>query len=204
MKQPYTTKHILSNDPATPYIYNTGAFFLLPLPPEDAADRKTIDTNPAKWYSIHRKLLIWLFLRDFLYYLSHFKIFMSDTLRKFLKKAVVITVLSTVYALWFWKDAGLSAGLLCANVLSVVGMVFFVYGLIGLVHNTHALGAFTYSFRYVVNMVRNARNRDDATDKEIISYPEFVASYVKWPDVHLAFIAAAILIVLSLVLWFLF
>ena len=128
---------------------------------------------------------------------------MNDTLRKFLKKATIVTVLSAAYALWFWKDAGLSAGLLCANVLSVIGMVFFVWGLLGLVHNTHAMAAFSYSFRYVMNMVRNLKNNDAATDEAIIEYHEYVSSYEKRGNVLWCFAAAAGFTVLSLVLWFL-
>ena len=126
---------------------------------------------------------------------------MSNYLRKFLKKAILITVVSACYALWLWRDAGFGVGRLCANVLSVVGMVFFIYGLIGLVHNTHALAAFSYSFRYVAHMVRNLRNRDAVTGKDIITYPDYVASYTKWKDVHLVFAAAAVFTVLSLVNW---
>ncbi len=129
---------------------------------------------------------------------------MGHTLRKFLKKAAVITLLSAGYALWLWRDSALDRALLTANVLSVVGMVFFVIGLFGLVHNTKALAAFTYSFRFVANMVRNARNRDAATDEEIISYPDYLAQKEKWPTVPLYLLAAALFTGLSLLIWAIF
>lgn len=129
---------------------------------------------------------------------------MSYTFRNFLKKAIVVTVLSAAYALWFWKDAGLGAGLLCANVLSVIGMVFFIWGLLGLVHNTHAMAAFSYSFRYVMNMVRNLKNHDDATDEPIIEYHEYVASYEKRDNVPWCFVVAVAFTAVSLAIWYLF
>lgn len=130
--------------------------------------------------------------------------FMSYDFRVFLKKSIVVTVLSAAYGLWFWRDAGLSAGLLCANVLSLVGLVFFVWALLGVVHNVHAMAAFSYSFRYVMNMVRNARNRDAATDENIIEYHEYVASYEKRKNVPWCFLAAAAFTALSLILWLIF
>lgn len=128
---------------------------------------------------------------------------MSYSFRKFLKKSVVVSSLAAGYALWLWwgKDLGLLR--LLANAFSVVGMVFFVWGLLGLVHNTHAMAAFSYSFRYVFNMVRNLKNRDDATDERIIEYHEYVAGYDKRDNVPWCFIAAAGFTVLSLALWFL-
>ncbi len=126
---------------------------------------------------------------------------MKYELRKFLKKAAVITLLSGGYSIWLWRDSVLPLPLLIANILSVIGMVFLVVGLFGLVHNTKALAAFTYSFRFVANMVRNARNRDAATDEEIISYPDYRDQSEKWPTVPYYLAAAALFIGLSLLIW---
>ena len=128
---------------------------------------------------------------------------MSYSFRTFLKKSVVVTILSAGYALWLWWDNHLGLLRLLSNPLSVVGMVFFVWGLLGLVHNTHAMAAFSYSFRYVMNMVRNLKNRDDATDERIIEYHEYVASYDTRDNLLWCFIAAAGFTVLSLALWLL-
>lgn len=128
---------------------------------------------------------------------------MNMQLRKFLKKAVVLSVVSAAYAVWLWKDLELGTVLLSANVLSVVGMSFFVWGLIGLVHNMHALAAFTYSLRYVMHMVRNVRNKDDATNKEVITYVDYVASIEKRENIPWCFLAAAGFTALSIVLWLL-
>ena len=131
------------------------------------------------------------------------QVIMSYSLRKFLKKSTIVTILAVGYSIWLWWGKNLGLLRLAANTLSVVGMVFFVWGLLGLVHNTHAMAAFSYSFRYVVNMVRNLKNRDDATDEEIIEYHEYVASYEKRDNILWCFIAAAGFTVLSLALWFL-
>jgi hypothetical protein len=56
---------------------------------------------------------------------------------------------------------------------------------------------------YVMNMVRNLKNRDDATDERIIEYHEYVASYDKRDNLLWCFIAAAGFTVLSLALWLL-
>lgn len=128
---------------------------------------------------------------------------MDIQLRKFLKKAVVLSVASAAYAVWLWKDLALGTVLLSSNVLSVVGMSFFVWGLIGLVHNMHALAALTYSLRYVMHMVRNVRNKDAATGKEVISYVDYVASIEKRENIPWCFLAAAGFTALSVVLWLL-
>ena len=128
---------------------------------------------------------------------------MSYSFRKFLKKSVVVTILSVGYALWLWWEKDLGLLRLASNTLSVVGMVFFIWGLLGLVHNTHAMAAFSYSFRYVMNMVRNLKNRDDATDERIIEYHEYVASYEKRDNILWCFIAAAGFTALSMALWYL-
>ena len=128
---------------------------------------------------------------------------MSYKFRKFLKKSVILTVLSICYSLWFWRNDGLAFLRLLANTLSVAGMAFFVWGLINLVHNTHALAAFSYSFRYVVNMVRDLKNRDAATNEPIIEYHEYVSSYEKRENVLWCFVIGAVLTALSLILWYL-
>lgn len=128
---------------------------------------------------------------------------MNYELRKFLKKAVIVTVVSVGYAVWLWHGMGLGFLRVSANALSVVGMVFFVWGLMGLVHNTHALAAFTYSMRYVLHLVRNVRNRDDATNKDVITYVDYVASIEKRHNIGWCMIAGAAFTLLSLVLWLL-
>lgn len=121
--------------------------------------------------------------------------------KRFWKKAVIITLIGFVYPLWLWKDSDMSAGLLAANVCSVVSLLFFVYGIVGVLHNVHALAAFTYSFRYVAHMVKNARNRDTLTDQEIPSYADYIASYEKWEDVPVAFAFFGVTFVLFLFIW---
>lgn len=126
---------------------------------------------------------------------------MKDSLRKFLTKSVAVALASALYAIWLWKDTELTIIQLAANVLSVVGMVFIVWGLIGLVHNAHALAAFTYSFRYVMHIVRNARNKDDTTNKRVITYAEYVETIEKRDNIPWCFIAGAIFTAISVVLW---
>ena len=53
---------------------------------------------------------------------------MSYSFRKFLKKSVVVTILSAGYALWLWWEKDLGLLRLASNTLSVVGMVFFIWG----------------------------------------------------------------------------
>lgn len=126
---------------------------------------------------------------------------MNAKLRKFLKKAVIVTAVSAGYAVWLWHGMGLGFLRVSANALSVVGMVFFVWGLMGLVHNTHALAAFTYSMRYVLHLVRNVRNKDDATNKNVITYVDYVASIEKRENIGWCMIAAGGFTLLSLVFW---
>ncbi len=126
---------------------------------------------------------------------------MKEEFRKFLTKSIAIALAAALYAIWLWKDAGLAPVQLAANVISVVGMVFMVWGLIGLVHNAHALAAFTYSFRYVMHIIRNARNKDDVTNKSVITYAEYVETIEKRENVAWCFIAGAIFTAISLVLW---
>lgn len=128
---------------------------------------------------------------------------MNVMLRKFLRKAAIVAIAFGGYSVWLWHGLGLGFLRVAANALSVIGMVMFVWGLMGLVHNTHALAAFTYSLRYVLHMVRNVRNKDDATNKDVISYVDYVAAMDKRENVAWCMIAAAGFTLLSLLLWLL-
>ncbi len=124
---------------------------------------------------------------------------MKFELRKFIKKAALITAVSAAYSLWLWKDAGKDFWRLCSDVTSVIGLVFLVIGVFSLVHNLRGLVAFTYSFRYVGNMIRNVRNRDAATDETIPGYVEYRNDVETWKNAPLYLIAAALFTGISLV-----
>ncbi len=127
--------------------------------------------------------------------------FMSYKVRKFLKKFVIIIALVVAYSLWQWRDSDYGIAQLLSNAFSVVGLIYLVIGLYGLVHNFRGLTAFSYSFRYVGNMIRNIRNHDAATDQSIPSYVEYRDSIEKWDTVPLNLAAAVLFTGLSLVIW---
>ncbi len=129
---------------------------------------------------------------------------MKIEFRKFLKKAAIIILVGGGYSLWLWRDSGLAVPLLLSNVFSVIGMVFLVIGLFGLVHNAKGLASFTYSFRYVANMVRNVRNNDAATNERVPEYFEYRDSVETWGTTPLYLAAAALFIGASLLMWKIF
>ncbi len=126
---------------------------------------------------------------------------MKYQFRNFLKKAVIIILIGSVYSLWFWRDAGLPLVQLLSNGCSVIGMVFLVVGLFALVHDANGLTAFTYSFRFVGNMIRNVRNKDAATDESVPDYVEYRNSVDAWGTGPLYLLAAVLFIGASLLLW---
>ncbi len=124
---------------------------------------------------------------------------MKFELGKFIKRAALIIAIAIAYSLWLWKDSGKDLWRLCSDVTSVIGLVFLVVGVFSLVHNMRGLVAFTYSFRYVGNMIRNVRNRDAATDETIPGYVEYRNEVETWSNAPLYLIAAVLFIGISLV-----
>ena len=116
----------------------------------------------------------------------------------------MIIAIGTGYSLWLWRDAAVEPVLLVSNICSVISLLFLLVALFGTMHNIHALAVFSYGFRYMNHMLRNAWNRDELTEEPMIGYADYVQSYEKWTSVPLSYLFFFIFLALSLLVWFLF
>lgn len=129
---------------------------------------------------------------------------MWKEMRSYWKKACLVMILGAAYSLWLWRDADMERTLLLSNVLAVIAMLFFLVALAGVLHNLHALAAFSYGLRYVAHIFRNFRDRDELTGERMISYADYIQTYKRWKSVPLSFSLFGIFLLLSLAVWFLF
>ena len=119
------------------------------------------------------------------------------------KMPCAVIILGALYSLWLWRDAAMSK-LLVANVLSVIAMLFLIVAIAGVLHNVHAMAAFSYSFRYLSHLFRNLRDRDMLTNEKMISYADYIKGYTKWKTVPVSILFFFIFMVLSMAVWFIF
>lgn len=119
------------------------------------------------------------------------------------KMPCTIITAGTLYSFWLWRDAVMSK-LFAANVLSVIAMLFLVTAIAGVLHNVHAMAAFSYSFRYLSHLFRNLKDRDMLTNEKMMSYADYIQGYRKWKTVPASFFFFFIFISLSMAVWFIF
>lgn len=119
------------------------------------------------------------------------------------KMPCIVTAVGAAYSLWLWRDAAMST-LLISNILSVIAMLFFMVAIAGILHNIHAMAAFSYSFRYLSHIFRNLRDRDMLTNEKMMSYADYIQGYTKWKSVPVSFAFFFIFLTLSMAVWLIF
>ena len=128
----------------------------------------------------------------------------KEMFRHYWKKAAAVIAAGAGYSLWLWHSSAMEPVLFISNMFSVISLLFLLVALFGTMHNVHALAVFSYGFRYMNIMLRNAWNRDALTEEPMISYADYVQSYRKWTSVPMSYLFFIIFMVLSLLVWFLF
>lgn len=128
-----------------------------------------------------------------------------ESLRSMRKRGIILTVLGVILALISYRSRGLEPIELPMELFTLIGVTFFLYGLIIAVHNTNALGPMFFSFRYTKNLLFPRKELDEEDETlprgskfRYKYYSDYLADRRKWSGMGASFVLAAVYFLLSL------
>lgn len=127
------------------------------------------------------------------------------SLRTMRRRGIILTILGAVLAAVSYCSRGLEPIEFPMELFSLIGVTFFLYGLIVAVHNTNSLAPMFFSFRYTKNLLFSKKDLDEEDETvprgnkfRYKYYSDYLADRKKWSGMSASFFLAAVYILLSM------